>query len=357
MAMNSMIRLTIPDEDTCWQAVQERDARYSDRFVFGVRSTGIFCRPGCAARRPRRDQVVFFQDGGAARAAGFRPCRRCRPEEAAGSSTGLAERARRLMDESEEPLALAELAGQLGVSPYHLQRTFKAAFGVTPRQYSAARKLERFKTGVQQGQDVTSALYSAGFGSSSRLYEQAGQNLGMTPGAYRRGGKGMQIDYSIFETALGWMLLAATPRGICKLAFGESEQELETLLAGEFPRAIRNREDARLANWAGALQAYLAGSQAAVDLPLDVQGTLFQQQVWQALRQIPAGQTRTYTQLANQIGRPGAVRAAASACGANPVAVVIPCHRIVRSDGGLGGYHWGLERKKKLLEREQHVNK
>jgi AraC family transcriptional regulator of adaptative response/methylated-DNA-[protein]-cysteine methyltransferase len=248
---------------------------------------------------------------------------------------------------------LTALARQLNASPFHLQRTFKAAFGVTPRQYATACRLERFKAGVQQGQDVTTALYAAGFGSPSRLCERAGQNLGMTPGAYRNGGKGMELIFSIFDTSLGWMLLAATACGVCKVAFGESEADLEALLAEEYPFALRVRDDARLENWAGAIRAYLLGAQSRLDLPLYVQGTLFQQKVWQALRQIPYGETRTYAQLAGEIGQPNAVRAAASACAANPAAVVIPCHRIVRSGGGLGGYHWGLERKKKLLEREQ----
>lgn len=353
MIMNDMIHLSIPDEETCWLAVAERDKSYKGRFVFGVRSTGIFCRPGCAARRPRRDQVIFFANGNQARAAGFRACRRCRPDEADAPQSGLAERARRLLDETEEPLSLAALAQPLNVSLYHLQRTFKAAFGVTPHQYAAARRLERFKTGVRQGQDVTTALYSAGFGSASRLYERAGLNLGMTPGTYRKGGKGMEMNFSIFDTPLGWMLLAATAQGVCKVAFGESEADLETLLAAEYPFALRVREDARLEKWADAIRAYLLGTESCLDLPLDVQGTLFQQKVWQALRQIPYGETRTYAQLAGEIGQPNAVRAAASACAANPVAVIIPCHRIVRSDGGLGGYHWGLERKKKLLERER----
>ncbi len=264
MVMNDMIQLSIPDEEICWQAVVERDPRYAGRFVFGVRSTHVYCRPGCGARRPRRDQVIFFAGGAEARAAGFRACRRCHPDEANGQSAELAERARRLMDEAGEPLSLAALAGQLHVSPYHLQRTFKAAFGVTPRQYAAARRLERFKSEVQQGQDVTTALYSAGYGSPSRLYERAGQSLGMTPGAYRNGGKGMQMKYSIFETTLGWMLLAATAQGVCKVAFGESEAGLEAGLAAEFPFALRTRDDASMEKWAGAIQAYLLGTNRAL---------------------------------------------------------------------------------------------
>jgi AraC family transcriptional regulator of adaptative response/methylated-DNA-[protein]-cysteine methyltransferase len=263
-------------------------------------------------------------------------------------------RARQLLDSAEKPPALAELAESLGVSPFHLQRVFKAETGLSPRQYAAARRMERLKNDLQQGRDVTTALYEAGFGSSSRLYESARQSLGMTPGTYRNGGKGMEIRYTTLDTALGRMLLAATDQGLCKVSFGADDLELEAQLAGEFPRAARVREAAGLQDWAGAVREHLDGKRPALNLPLDAQGTAFQQRVWAALRQIPYGQTRTYAQLAETIGQPSAVRAAAHACASNPLAVVTPCHRIIRSDGTLGGYRWGLERKKKLLAHEQN---
>ena len=338
------------DDETCWRAVVARDTSWDGQFVYGVRSTGIYCRPGCPARRPRRDQVTFFASGAAARAAGLRACRRCRPD--ADVHDDLAGRARRLLDEAEENIGLVELADRAGASPSHLLRAFKAAFGVTPRQYAAARRLERLKAELQHGQDVTTAIYAAGYNSPSRVYERVGRDLGMTPGVYRGGGAGMQITYTIFETSLGWLLLAASPRGICRVAFGANAPELEQELALEFPRAERQRADEYLKDWAAALQAQVRGEPAPLELPLDVQGTDFQMRVWQALRRIPAGETRTYAQLAESIGQPRAVRAAAHACAANPAAVIIPCHRIVRSGGGLGGYHWGLERKRKLLEAE-----
>jgi AraC family transcriptional regulator, regulatory protein of adaptative response / methylated-DNA-[protein]-cysteine methyltransferase len=350
--MNETNSNLLPNEETCWQAVATRDVRYDGVFYFGVHSTGIYCRPGCPARRPQRDGVSFFASASAARSAGYRACRRCRPDEMLQPREQLVERARRRLDEAEVSPTLAELAGELGASPTHLQRIFKAATGLSPRQYTAARRLERLKDGLQQGQDVTTALYDAGFGSASRLYESARQALGMTPGVYRKGGDGMQIRYACFDTTLGRALLAATGHGICKLSFGDDDAALTADLAIEFPRAECSEDMTGLSAWVEALRAYLEGDRQALDLPLDVLGTQFQQRVWAALRQIPYGQTRTYAQLAEAIGQPAAARAAASACAHNPVAIVTPCHRIIRSDGSLGGYRWGLERKQALLKRE-----
>jgi AraC family transcriptional regulator of adaptative response/methylated-DNA-[protein]-cysteine methyltransferase len=357
--MNKLMVNDLPEEETCWQAVVERDSRYDGVFYFGVRSTGIYCRPVCPARRPRRDQVTFFASRIEAQAAGFRPCKRCRPDDEAPEGRALlVEQARRLLDQAESPLALADLARQVGASPSHLQRVFKAEVGLTPRAYFANRRLERLKTQLKTGQDVTTALYEAGFGSSSRLYEDARQTLGMTPGEYRNGGKGLQIRYTTFDSRLGRVLMAATRHGVCKVSFGGNDSDLEAQLAAEFPEAERARDDAALSAWSGELAAYLQGSRAQRntnlnDIPLDAQGTAFQHKVWAALRQIPYGQTRTYAQLAQSIDQPAAVRAAARACATNPVAVVTPCHRVVRSDGSLGGYRWGLERKKQLLESEK----
>ncbi len=352
-SMNDTEPPIFPDTETCWQAVAARDAHYDGVFYFGVHSTGIYCRPGCPARRPQRAGVSFFPNIGAARAAGFLPCRRCLPDEARQPRDLMVERTRRCLDEAEVTPTLAELAGEVGASPFYLQRVFKAATGLTPRQYAAARRLERLKDGLQQGQDVTTALYEAGFGSPSRLYAGARRALGMTPGVYRKGGDGMQIRYLCFQTVLGRALLAATEHGVCKLSFGDAEDALMADLTAEFPRAVFSEDEAGLVAWASAVKAHLAGGSQALDLPLDVQGTEFQQRVWAALRQIPYGQTRTYAQLAQSIGQPAAVRAAASACAHNPVAVVTPCHRIVRSDGALGGYRWGLERKQALLRHER----
>jgi AraC family transcriptional regulator of adaptative response/methylated-DNA-[protein]-cysteine methyltransferase len=351
--MNEINSPVLPNEETCWQAVAARDARFDGVFYFGVQSTGIYCRPGCPARRPRRAGVTFFATTGAAQAAGFRACRRCQPDAAALPRERLVERARRLLDEAEAPLSLAQLAGELGASPGYLQRVFKAATGLSPRQYAAAQRLERLKGALQQGQTVTTALYEAGFGSTSRLYEGARRALGMTPAAYRKGANGMEIRYVCFDTTLGRALLAATGQGVCKLSFGEDDAGLAASLAAEFPHAAFTADAAGLAGWVSALQAYLDGKSKVLDLPLDVHGTEFQQLVWAALRRIPYGETRTYAQLAAEIGQPAAVRAAAGACAKNPVALVNPCHRIVRSDGGLGGYRWGLERKRALLQREQ----
>lgn len=352
--MNKPMDVKLPDEETCWQAIVERDSRYDGVFYFGVRSTGIYCRPVCPARRPRRDQVIFYANRDTAQAAGFRPCRRCRPDEDTPEArTRLVVQARRLLDQAESSLTLAELAKQVGASPSHLQRVFKAEVGLTPHAYFASRRLERLKTQLKAGQDVTTALYEAGFGSSSRLYEDARQRLGMTPGEYRNGGRGMQVRFTTFDSRLGRVLLAATRDGVCKVSFGEDDAALEAQLAVEFPAAEQVRDDAGLSDWSSMLAAQLEGNPVHMDIPLDVQGTAFQQKVWAALRQIPYGQTRTYAQLAQAIDQPAAVRAAARACATNPVAVVTPCHRVVRSDGGLGGYRWGIERKKQLLEGER----
>jgi AraC family transcriptional regulator of adaptative response/methylated-DNA-[protein]-cysteine methyltransferase len=356
LIMNKPIDVSLPDEETCWQAVVERDQRYDGVFYFGVRSTGIYCRPVCPARRPRRAQAAFFASRAAAQAAGFRPCRRCRPDDdAPGARSQLVEQTRRLLDQSETPLTLAELARQVGASATYLQRIFKADVGVTPHAYFASHRLDRLKMQLKSGQDVTTALYEAGFSSSSRLYEDARQTLGMTPGEYRNGGKGMQIQFTTFDSRLGRVLMAATRHGVCKVSFGSDDADLEAQLAAEFPEAECARDDTGLSAWSGKLAAYLQGDLKQMDLPLDAQGTAFQRKVWAALRQIPYGQTRTYAQLAQSIDQPSAVRAAARACATNPVAVITPCHRVVRSDGGLGGYRWGLERKKQLLEREREA--
>ncbi len=349
---------TTLDEAACWQAVAERDTRLDGTFVYAVRTTGIFCRPGCRSRTPRRENVCFFEGPQQALEAGFRPCKRCRPQQTLPpqEQEALVGRARTLIEQAGAPLTLAGLGQALNISPWHLQRLFKAAIGLTPRRYAAAVRLERLKGELRRGRTVTESIYNAGYGSPSRVYEAgAGPNAGMTPGAYRRGGKGMQIFYTILDSPLGRMLAAATVRGVCMVSFGDQDAPLEQALQAEYPAAglvYVAPGEPPLAAHTAALQQHLSGAPLS-ELPLDVQATAFQLRVWEELRRIPYGQTRTYTQVAEAIGSPRAVRAVASACAGNPAAVVTPCHRVLRRDGSLGGYRWGLERKKKLLEQEK----
>lgn len=340
-----------------WRAVLARDPESNGAFVYAVRSTGIYCRPTCASRRPRRAQVDFFDGPDGAEAAGFRPCRRCRPEvaEMADSQTEIVRKACAAIDAATEgPPTLAELGKRLGVSPHHLQRVFKKLMGISPRQYADERRLGRLKARLRRGEAVTGALYEAGYSSSSRLYETASDHLGMTPGTYRRGGEGAEIRFTIVDCTLGRLLVAATGHGLCFLGFGDDDDELEEELRGEFPKAEEiRRDDTGLTAWIAPLIAHLAGRTGDLPLPLDVQATAFQRRVWEALRTIPAGETRTYREIAAQLGQPSASRAVGSACARNPVSLVIPCHRVVREDGGLGGYRWGLERKQRLIETER----
>ncbi|HWP99375.1 MAG TPA: bifunctional DNA-binding transcriptional regulator/O6-methylguanine-DNA methyltransferase Ada [Vicinamibacterales bacterium] len=335
--------------ERCWQAVVARDS--GARFVYAVRTTGVYCRPGCPSRRPRREVVSFFASPAAAEAAGYRPCRRCRPEGPPET--------RRLMEvwsalaASGRPVTLARLGRALGMPPHRARRAFCRAFGCSPRELFDGLRLDRLRRRLQEGTSVTEALYDAGFGSASRLYERAADRLGMTPGAYRRGGSGERVRYACARCSLGWLLVAATERGICAVRLGASERELEASLAREFLRAERRRDDRGLARWVEAAVRLADGRPPAADLPLDLRGTAFQVRVWKAIAAIPRGQTRTYREIARDVGRPRAVRAVAQACAANPVSLVVPCHRVIRSDGGLGGYRWGLARKRALLERER----
>jgi AraC family transcriptional regulator of adaptative response/methylated-DNA-[protein]-cysteine methyltransferase len=344
------------NDSTRWQAVQNRDASYNGAFVYAVRSTGIYCLPSCPSRRPRLEQVTFYASCDEAETAGFRPCKRCHPRDAMASDqqAEIVRQACALIDASlETPPSLQTLSQALNFSPSHLHRLFKAVTGLTPHQYTAGQRLVKFKSRVRSGANVTAALYDAGYGSASRLYEGASAQLGMTPAAYRKGGQGIAIRFTVIDTALGRMLVAGTERGICAVSFGDDDAKLEAFLLEEYPAAAVARDDAFLKPWASALHQHLAGHLPHLDLPVDVQATAFQLKVWETLRRIPHGETRTYTQVAEAIGRPNAVRAVANACAANPAAVVTPCHRVVRSDGGLGGYRWGIERKKALLKTEQ----
>jgi AraC family transcriptional regulator of adaptative response/methylated-DNA-[protein]-cysteine methyltransferase len=348
-------RTDLANEEARWQAVLSRDTRFDGAFVFAVRSTGIYCRPSCPSRRPRREQVTFFPLPEAAEGAGFRSCLRCRPKVAAQTPAVEAVRlaCRHIEEHGDEPLTLQALAARVGLSPYHLQRVFKRIVGVSPREYREALRVDKFKSRVKKGESVTSALYEAGYGSSSRLYENAGGRLGMTPAAYRRGGRGASISYTIAGCPLGRLLVAATEKGVCAVRIGDSDKELETALRTEYSEAEIHRDDKSLGEWVGALVDHLRGKHPRLDLPLDVQATAFQWSVWQKLKEIPYGSTRSYSEVARAIGRPSAVRAVARACATNPVALVIPCHRVVREDQSLGGYRWGIDRKRALLERER----
>lgn len=338
-------------DDQRWRAVLARDAGADGAFVYAVRSTGVFCRPSCPSRRPGRAQVRFFATAAAAARAGFRPCRRCRPE-GDDPRTALVRKVCRFLDSYDEGTpTLAAIAAHVGVSPHHVQRAFTRALGVSPRDYAAQRRLARFKDEVANGGTIGSALYGAGFGSTSRLYEQAGRTLGMTPASYAKGGRGAEIAFSIAASPLGLMLVAATDKGIAMVGFGDSGKALEASLRRQFPHARIRRDDRRLKARVEAVLGLLDG-RAPRDLALDVRATAFQARVWRLLTTIPSGETRTYGVLARALGKPGAARAVGRACASNPVAVVVPCHRAVGEDGTLTGYRWGLERKKALLRIE-----
>ena len=342
-------------EDSYWQAVQARDSRSNGTFVYAVRSTGIYCNPSCPSRRPKREQVVFFPQPEAAEQAGFRPCRRCRPSDTAVQEphTELVQHTCRYIETHlESPLTLAALSSEVNMSPYHLQRVFKRVMGITPRQYAEARRLGQLKAQLKEGESVTKALYEAGYNSSSRLYERAPAQLGMTPTAYQRGGQGKRIDYTIVDSSPGRLLVAATERGVCAICLGDSDAALESALLAEYPAAEIHRDGTHLSQWVDALLSHLNGQQPHLDLPLDVQATAFQWRVWEELRNIPYGSTRSYSEVAKALGQPNAARAVAQACATNPVAIAIPCHRVVRENGDSGGYRWGTERKRRLLAQE-----
>lgn len=341
--------------DSYWQAVERRDAAYNGVFVYGVRTTGVYCRPSCPARRPRRANVDFFGAPEQAERAGYRACRRCDPR-GAGADPGLelATRiCRHLEQPHERPPRLGELAARFGLSPAHLQRTFKRIVGVSPRQYAEARRHERLRAELRDGADVTGALYGAGYGSSSAGYQQAPAALGMAPAAYRAGAPAARIGYALAACRLGLLLVAATERGVCKVALGDRAEDLLAELRREFPRAALQQGAPALEPWLEAILEHLEGARPHLDLPLDIQASAFQQRVWAALRAIPYGATRSYQELAAAIGQPGAARAVARACASNPVALLIPCHRVVRADGEPGGYRWGAGRKQALLEQER----
>ncbi|MFZ3266913.1 MAG: bifunctional DNA-binding transcriptional regulator/O6-methylguanine-DNA methyltransferase Ada [Terriglobales bacterium] len=340
-----------------WQAVLDRDASLDGAFVFAVSSTGVFCRPSCPARRPRREKVSFFGQATAAEQAGYRACLRCRPKAVEGNPQSALVRAicRYIEQHIEDSLTLKVLAKEFRRSAFHLQRTFKSILGVTPKAYSDACRLRQVKQNLQAGHDVTTALYAAGYGSSSRLYERTAAQLGMTPEKYRRGAVAAVVRFTIAPSPLGRMLIAATDKGICAIQFADSDQQLQQGLMREFPFAVRRRDDVALDGWKTAVTRLIDGRDAHPSLPLDIRATAFQRRVWEALQRIPRGETRSYSAVARKIGMPKAVRAVARACATNPVAVAIPCHRVVREDGQQGGYRWGIERKEQLLAMEKEA--
>jgi AraC family transcriptional regulator of adaptative response/methylated-DNA-[protein]-cysteine methyltransferase len=349
-----MVHLAMCDEKGQWQAVLQRDARFDGAFVFAVRSTGVYCRPSCPARRPRREQVTFFAQPALARQAGYRPCRRCHPDDLLTPSIALVNQVREYIEaHADEKLTLADLGQAVGFSPFHLQRVFKQTTGISPRQYVADCRLARLKASLKQGQPVTGALYEAGYSSSSQMYARIPTQLGMTPGEYRRGGQDVQIHYTLLESALGQLLVAYTERGVCMVALGDQRATLQKALRDEYPLGELILQENEIHPWVRQVQDYLAGALIQVDVPVDAPGTAFQWRVWQALREIPRGSTRTYNEIATALGTPGAARAVGHACATNPVALIIPCHRVVRSDGALGGYRWGLARKERLLAQEK----
>jgi AraC family transcriptional regulator of adaptative response/methylated-DNA-[protein]-cysteine methyltransferase len=347
-------------EEQYWRAVQDRTRGADGAFVFAVRTTHIYCRPSCPSRRPLRHNVEFFPLPEAAERAGYRACKRCRPRElkAADPAVERVRRACRLIERALEdgeagPPALSELGEQIGISPFHLQRSFKRLLGISPRDYADAWRLGRVKSMLREGDGVAGALYEAGYGSASRLYERSDAQLGMTPATYKKRGKGARIGFTLVASPLGRLLVAGTERGICAVSLGEDDAGLENGLRSEYPAAEILREDARLQPSIAAILAFLAGSEPDLALPLDLRATGFQWRVWQELRRIPRGETASYSEIAAAIGQPKAVRAVANACANNRVALVIPCHRAIRADGAVGGYRWGAERKEKLLAAEK----
>ena len=356
MNMNSKTEMlaAATASDPRWAAVAARDPQADGRFFYSVRTTGVYCRPSCAARAARPENVAFHATAAAAQCAGFRPCRRCKPDQpslAAQQSAKVAELCR-FIETAEQPPTLGELAQRAGLSAYHLHRVFKATTGLTPKAYAAAHRARRMREQLGRSGTVTNAIYGAGYNSGGRFYEQADQVLGMTASRFRAGGADTEIRFAIGQCSLGAILVAQSDRGVCAILIGDDPDALARDLQDRFPQAQLIGGDAEFEQLVAKVVGFVEAPRLGLDLPLDVRGTAFQQRVWQALRDIPAGQTVSYTDIAARIGTPNSVRAVAQACGANALAVAIPCHRVVRNDGALSGYRWGVERKRALLERE-----
>jgi AraC family transcriptional regulator of adaptative response/methylated-DNA-[protein]-cysteine methyltransferase len=356
------------DEAKLWDAVLRRDSSATGEFFYAVKTTGVYCRPTCASRRPLRKNVQFFSTIAEARAAGYRACKRCRPDDAGKSRAATApinavvhELARQIDANPEQAFRLTQLAKRAGYSPFHLQRNFKAIIGSTPKEYQTAARLRTLKQELRKDAPVSDAIYQAGFGSGSRVYEKADTQLGMTPSEYRSGGKGLTISYASGQTPLGLLMIGATDRGICFLQFGDNDRTLQAELRRQFPAAAVQPMPAthqeQFESWMAALKRHLRGLEPRLDLPLDVRGTAFQLIVWRYLQKVPYGEVRSYSEVAEAIGKPSAARAVARACASNSVALLIPCHRVVRGTGELGGYRWGVQRKRVLLDTERASSK
>lgn len=338
--------------DRYWQATLHRDAQADGAFVFAVRSTNIYCRPSCPARRPHRHNTLFFRTPQDAEQQGFRACQRCRPNRQDAAVMLVRQVAALLAASQDESFRLGALASKLNSSPAQLRRAFHRVTGLAPKEFEQAFRLRKLKELLRNGSSITDALYACGYGSSSRLYEKTNSHLGMTPAAYRRGGEGMRIGFTVGDTTLGKVLVASTDRGVSAVYLGENERSLVDALRHEYPKAELLRANNGHDDWLKEILQRVEGSAPSMDLPLDVQATAFQRRVWNELQKIPRGTTKTYTQVARALGKPRSVRAVARACATNPVSIVVPCHRVIRTDGTLAGYRWGLQRKQKLLERE-----
>jgi AraC family transcriptional regulator of adaptative response/methylated-DNA-[protein]-cysteine methyltransferase len=351
----SPLKPTPRDDAARWKAVTERDASADGQFYYAVRTTGVYCRPSCGARLPRRENVSFHVSPADARRAGFRACKRCRPDAAPLEErrARLVARACRQIEDAAETPSLRQLAAAAGLSPHHFHRTFKAVTGITPKAYVAARRAERVRRELGAPGSVTDAIYGAGYNSNARFYAASGQILGMTPTAFRQGGRDAVIRFALGECSLGSILVAATEKGICAISLGADPQALLRELEDRFPQAELRGGDRKFERLVAKAVGMVEAPGKTADLPLDIRGTAFQQRVWQALREIPAGTTASYSEIAARLGRPRAVRAVAAACASNTIAVAIPCHRVVRSDGALAGYRWGVERKRALIGRER----
>ena len=358
--MNVMLKnaaLDALEADPRWAAVVAKDAEADGSFYYSVKTTGVYCRPSCGARLPRPENIAFHATRADAEKAGYRPCKRCKPDQPALADQHAATitAACRWIEDAEEVPSLDALATQAGMSPYHFHRVFKAVTGVTPKAYATAHRARRVRDGLNRGDRVTDAIFDAGYNSNARFYEQSNALLGMTPSDWRRGGANAEIRFAIGQCSLGAILVACSEKGICAILLGDDADRLARDLQDQFPNARLIGDDPDFANLVAQVVGFVEAPGQGLDLPLDVRGTAFQQRVWDALRKSPVGSTASYSEIAERIGSPKAVRAVAQACASNKIALAIPCHRVVRNDGALSGYRWGVERKRALLEREEHA--